>query len=144
MNLDDPIPIYDAKNHLEAIQVAQFLSSRGIQAHADEDDSLGGGLGVFTSEPKSQVWVSRGDGEKIAALLAEFDSNTAQQEVGLGTSQKLKATEPITTECEECGKPSTYDAEHDGTVQECPLCHSYVDVGELDWEDQDFGEPEDA
>ncbi len=143
MNLDDPIAIFEAKNHLESVQVAEFLNSQEIQAFADEDDSLGGGLGVFTSDPKYQVWVSREDGPKITALLAEFDNNAAQQEAGLGTKQKPKATEPITTECEDCGKPSTYDAEHDGTVQECPLCHSYVDVGELDWEDQDFGEPED-
>lgn len=139
MNLDDPIAIHESKNHLGAVQVAEFLSSQGIQAFADEDDSLGGGLGVFTSEPTFQVWVSREDGPKITALLAEFESNAVQQEM----EQKPKATEPITAECEECGKPSVYEAEHDGTVQECPLCHSYVDVGELDWEDQDFGEPED-
>ena len=44
--------------------------------------------------------------------------------------------------CEDCGKPNTFPGSLKGTIQNCQYCGEYIDVGELQWDD-DFGVPED-
>ena len=39
----------------------------------------------------------------------------------------------ITAACEECGAASRFPAEANGSIQKCPECEGYLDVGGLAW-----------
>ena len=54
---------------------------------------------------------------------------------------------PLEVLCEECNQTSSFPSEQAGTVQSCPRCGAYVDVGQLDegepfWMEND--EPDEA
>lgn len=147
VELNDPIAAYNAASNIEALQVADYLTSEGIDAHATQDDSLVGyWLGGRMPEiHKPQVWVSRSDAEAAARLLAEFESQqkTANPKARPVTESDVNLSrETIEAVCEDCGEKSSFPAKLNGTVQRCPKCWGHMDVGELDWGDFDFGEPE--
>jgi hypothetical protein len=44
--------------------------------------------------------------------------------------------------CEECGKVATFPTAQRGSVQECPHCRAFIDVGEEElFEEPEGGEP---
>ena len=139
MKLTDPIVAYTAGGNLEANLVVEWLTSNGVNAHAVEDNSFGGiyGFGAIRHLDKPQVFIERSDTERAAELLREFETKQHARK------QQLADAPPISAECPECGATSDFPASHDGTVQNCPQCQAFMDVGAIDWPyDDDFGEDE--
>ena len=86
---------------------------------------------------KPQVWVNRCDAERAGRLLAEYERRKSERDA------RRTANEPKTIEvyCEYCETPSTFAGSLNGTVQDCPHCGSYIDVGEFERPDHDdFGD----
>ena len=140
-SLESPTLVYTANGNLEAHSVVNFLQSNGIRAYAVEDNS-GVSLfafGTISQFHKPQVFVDKQDLESAGELLYEFETRRARRR------KKQDERPPIKAECEECGAIGDFPANQDGTTQNCPKCHAFMDVGETDWpEDFDFGEEETA
>jgi len=139
MKLTDPIAAYNADSNLDAQMAQRFLESHGVEAFAIEDHSVVGYwmLGTLPEIHKPQVWVTRADANRAGQLLAEYERLRAER-----NAQRL-ADQPQTIEaqCEDCGKTSTFAGSLNGTVQECPHCHAYLDVGEFEWPSDNDGPP---
>lgn len=147
MNLKDPITAYNAANFVDAQMAQLFLESHGIEAMAVDDHSPAGlwTFGVLPEIHKPQVWISRCDAEQAGQLLAEYEHKKRERDAPKNTEtpQTLEAI------CEECNKPSTFADSLNGTLQECPHCYAYLDVGEFEWpeenaEEADRAEPQDS
>jgi hypothetical protein len=130
MELDQPVKIYTAENNLEAIMIAEMLRASGLAAFTEEDQS-GVSLWMLGTLPQfhqPNVWVEAATAQKAAELIRQFEKrkwDRAHPAAGTGEIEIL---------CEECGRTSSFPNALRGTVQDCPYCHAYVDVGELDWE----------
>jgi rubrerythrin len=124
MGLVDPVKIYAAKSNVEAQMICRLLQSAGVEAFANEDLSpvgiwFGGTIpGVFDAG----VYVSRANAEEAFALIRHHERLEAERSSEQG--MQVEAT------CDECGKTAAFSATQRGTVQECPHCGAYLDVGE--------------
>ena len=129
MELKDPIVAYTAGGNLEAHLVVEWLSSNNVKAHAVEDNSGVSlfGFGVISQLHKPQVFIERADTERAAELLREFEAKQHARR------QQRADAPPITAKCEECGTTSDFAASQDGTVQNCPKCNAFMDIGSMDW-----------
>ena len=121
-----------------------MLESLGIEAFAAEDLSPAG-MWMFGTLPeihKPQVWVSRADAERarIAVLHYEDETAAAQAEAEAAASEANESAEPIEVECDECGQTTLFPGGQHGTIQDCPHCGAYVDVGEFDDTDMPWQE----
>jgi hypothetical protein len=89
-----------------------------------------GGLIPWLHKP--QVWIDRADLERARSLLQEYDRRQHRRRPGRPSDEG-----PVEAECEDCRKTSVFPAKHRGTVQNCPSCGAYVDVGigDDDWEE---------
>jgi rubrerythrin len=133
MALTDPVVAYHAATNMEAQMVKMKLVEVGIEAFAAEDFSPGG-YWMFGTLPmifKAQVLVDRRDLERAKTVVAEFETAAAQRRQ-TSRPHSESETEVIVVRCEDCGRKSGYPASQRGTVQECPKCGAYVDVGEFD------------
>lgn len=142
MELKDPIAAYNAASNIEALQVADYLTTEGIDAYATQDESLAGNWlgGSLPEIHKPQVGVSRHDSDAAARLLADFETRKRAANAPKKPAAEVEGDLQVT--CEDCGKTSAFAAKLSGTVQRCPKCWSHIDVGDLGWGDFDFGEPE--
>ena len=126
MALVEPVKVYAAKSNVEAQMVCRLLEHTGIEAFAGEDLSpaglwLGGTLpGVFDAG----VYVSRADAERAIEAIRADERQQAEREQAQGAE--------VEAACETCEKMATFPAAQRGTVQECPHCGAYMDVGEDD------------
>ena len=125
MPLHDPIPVYNAANNLDAALVCEMLLAAGIEAYTVEDVSQVGAwmFGLLPEIHKPQVWIARADIERVKPLLSEYDRRAAKPR----TSNSDSTIEVI---CEDCRKPSTFPGSRLGSVETCPHCGAYVDVGD--------------
>jgi hypothetical protein len=126
VSISDPIAVYNAKNNLEAHLVRHFLDQNGIEAHATADESPAGQwmFGLLPEIHKPQVWVDRANVEPVRALLVDFERSKDAQRRAISAGAKVEAT------CEECGTTSHFPVSQNGTLQVCPQCGAYIDVGE--------------
>jgi len=76
-----------------------------------------------------KVWIERTDAERARPILAEYEQRTSERRVA-DRRNDLAASEPILVTCDECGTQSEFPAAQKGSVQNCPKCYAYVDVGE--------------
>ncbi|HUT09167.1 MAG TPA: DUF2007 domain-containing protein [Thermoguttaceae bacterium] len=139
MKLTDPVVVYNAESNMDALMVQRYLEAEGVQAFAIEDNSLVGHwmFGNLPEIHKPQVWANRCDAERAGRLLAEYERRKIERDA------KRKSSEPKTIEvrCEDCDRTSAFAGSLKGTVQECPHCGSYIDVGEFEWPcDTDIGD----
>ena len=135
MALTDPVAVYNAENNEEAQFLRGLLIDAGVEAFAAEDVSVVG-LSIFGPMPeihKPQVWVDRKDLERAKSVLEGYEDRLMERR----SATKEASGSAIEVVCEECGKPSTFPAEQRGTVQDCPHCGEFVDVGS----DSDDGWP---
>jgi hypothetical protein len=126
MALRDPFAAYNAANNLEAHMVCNLLNDAGVEAVVIEDVSqVGVWLGGLISEiHKPQVWIEREDIDRAKPVLDEYERRSADR-------RKEEAdAPPVEVVCGECGQGSTFPAAQKGSVQNCPHCHAYVDVGD--------------
>jgi len=148
MELRDPVIAYDAATNVEAQLVKMLLTEAGIDAFASEDHSTAGlwMFGVMPEIHKPQVWVSSEDHDRAQLLLQEYEQQAAERRLP-GASSEASAGPAIEVVCEECGKQSSLPSSQKGSVQDCPHCGAYVDVGDGDeaqpfWLEGDDKEPE--
>lgn len=126
MTFTDPLAAYNAASNLEAHLVCRLLNDAGVPATVVEDVSqVGVWLGGFISEiHKPQVWIERADAGRAKPVLDEYERRAAERR------RTDAAGPPIAVTCERCGKTSEFPASARGTVEICPHCGGYVDVGD--------------
>ena len=131
MNLDDPVVAYVAETNHEAQMVQHFLENEGIAAFASEDNSLVGHW-TFGSLPevyRPEVWISRADVSRVAELLTEFERRKNERKA----ERHAGSVATVESHCENCERDPKFPVELFGTVQNCPYCGGFLDVGETDW-----------
>ncbi len=138
MDLKEPVAVYTAGTNLEAHVIVSMLNDNGVPAFAVEDQS--GALWMFGTigqihRPK--IWVAKSTTAEAQELIRGFEDHRRERK------NRGPGTQEIPVQCEECGKTSMFPDTQEGTMQNCPTCDAYVDVGELDW-DEDFGEPDES
>ena len=140
MALRDPFAAYNAANTIEAHLVSNRLNDAGIEAFVIDDVSQAGveWVGLLSEIRKPQVWIERTDAERAKPILDEYEQRAAER-------RKTESDGvPIEVTCGECGKASEFPATQKGSVQSCPHCAAYVDVGdEIPFEGWDEVPPED-
>jgi hypothetical protein len=125
MSFSDPIAAYNAVSNLEAHLVANALREAGLEAIVIEDLSLlQDAIGFATEVHKVQVWIERAETDRAKPVLEEYERQAAER-------QKTAADAPlIEVICEECGATTLFPANQLGSVQNCPRCRAFVDVGD--------------
>jgi hypothetical protein len=119
MALQDPVAVYDAANDVDAQLICNLLNEAGVEAYVTEDDAQVGQV------MKPQVWVDRSAIDRAKPLLQEYERRQQRE----GTAQADDAV--LESVCEECGQRGVFPADQEGTVQTCPHCGGYMDVGEV-------------
>ena len=138
MNFRDPVTVYNAESNIEAHLICNVLESSGISAYVSEDVSVVGlwAMGTLPEIHKPQIWIERADIERARPILDDYEQQAAlRRQTNEAT---INGTDGVIIEviCEECGKKSDFPASQDGTIQECPACRAYVDVGDNEFTDE--------
>jgi hypothetical protein len=120
MTPPDPVAFYTAQNDAEAQLLANALLALGVKAHVKE--------GAWTGRTRVQVWVDRADIDKAKPVLDDFERHQAQRRIG--GADEATAGPPLELVCEKCGRSATFPAAQRGSVQDCPHCGAYLDVGQ--------------
>lgn len=120
--------VFVADTQASAQGISHWLESCGIENFLMDKTTLGmsNGVSFTTNNPAAdgwQVWVK--DHEKIDEAISLLDER-----------QHLKAKRadlgPVESRCESCGTVSEFAGEQRGSIQDCPQCGRYMDVGGLD------------
>lgn len=131
MALQDPFAAYTAATNLEAQFLCGLLIYAGIEAMVIEDVSrVGEWMGGTVSEiHRPQVWIERTDIERARPVLTDYEQRAADRRAADHGTSKITGP-PVEVVCEQCGKRSEFPAAQLGSVQNCPQCGAYVDVGD--------------
>jgi hypothetical protein len=134
MDFKEPLKVYTAETNLEAHMIVEMLEANGIAALVEEDRSgvslwAFGTIGQFH---QPNIWIEKSSAQAAATLICRFEEQKRERATPSVGGPTIRA------QCEECGKEASFAENLDGTVQECPHCGAYIDVGQLDWDD-DFG-----
>jgi hypothetical protein len=126
--LRDPVAIYNAADNLEAAVLSNALVEAGIEAYFVEDVSqVGTWLGGLIPEiHKPQVWVDRTAVEQALPILRDHERRLAERRAAPAPDATL-----VEAVCEECGGRGYFPVAQRGTVQDCPHCGTFLDVGEI-------------
>jgi len=130
MDLQDPMAVYTAASNIEAHMIVTMLDSEGIPAYAVEDQSGASlwMLGTISQFHRPKVWVGRADADAATQAIEQFEKRQRElRAAGTGATE-------IEVRCEECGAISMFPASQNKTVQDCPKCGAYVDVGQAESE----------
>ncbi|MDZ7618626.1 MAG: DUF2007 domain-containing protein [Patescibacteria group bacterium] len=132
VHFEEPYKVYTAATNIEAQMIAKMLEANDIGVFVEEDLS-GASLwafGTITQFHKPDLWIEKSSAQAAAELIRQFENR--QRERANATSGPLE----ICAQCEECGKESLFAGKCNGTVQECPHCGAFIDVGDLGWDDE--------
>jgi hypothetical protein len=128
----DPRCVYVAASIGEAEIVASYLGGHDIRAEVMNQNTRGGFEGLSLVSPNGvgangiEVWVlDPGRVQQAIQLLAEQEMQKITRKAA-----KEASGEPIDVVCEDCGETTTFPPAERGTVQSCPHCGSYIDVGD--------------
>lgn len=132
MTPEEPVLIFQSDNSMYALLVQNYLAGQGIEVF---DRKLG-----TAKYPDGQVWISHNDAEIAVKLLKKYSEwiNTRSETVPEPRGDLIEVV------CEECGEITSFPGTLVGSVQECSICLTYVDVGndEAVGEDWDYGSEE--
>jgi hypothetical protein len=138
MPLQEPVAVYTAANNVEAHVICNILRDEGVEAHVTDDVSQAGVwmLGLLPGIHRPQVWIDRSNVDRAKPILEDYEDRLLERQEA--DRQDLVAGEAtVEADCEECGRSSDFPAAQRGTVQDCPHCGAYVDVGDSpEWEEQ--------
>jgi hypothetical protein len=138
MPLHDRVAVYNAATNEEADLVRKLLVDAGVEAFVTVDDPQAGvWFAGLADPPNPQVWVERADVERALPLLEDYERRDAP------AKPVTPEGPPVEAVCEECGQRSVFPAAQKGSVQNCPHCHAFLDVGEEDFADEEWSESED-
>jgi len=139
LKLNEPVVAYIAESNFEAKNLVNVLARNGIDAHCEEDLSgmEGAAAANVGSFLKPKIWVDKSQLENAVAVLREFEEEKQAKLRAAGDAP------PVSSTCDECGEVSLFAAEFADTVQDCPKCGKFMDVGDMGWaEELDWGEAE--
>jgi hypothetical protein len=131
MPLQEPVAVYTAANNVEAHVVCNILNDEGIEAHVTDDVSQAGVwmFGLLPGIHRPQVWIDRSNVDRAKPILEDYEDRLLERQEA--DRQNVVAGEAtVKADCEECGRSSVFPAAQRGTVQDCPHCGAYVDVGD--------------
>ena len=84
-----------------------------------------------------RILVLEEDAERAGQLLLEWEGRERTK------AQEMEGMPPVEAVCENCGRNCSFPAAQRGSVQECPQCGGYIDVGDEESADEgDWGEAE--
>jgi hypothetical protein len=129
MPIKDPIVAYVAASNMEAHLLKSVLLNAQIDAAVEEDVSQMGVwmFGIASQLHRPKVWVERADLDRAKQILAAYEDETAARRAAdASTADMIEVT------CEDCGATSPFPAAQLGTVQTCPKCQGYIDIGDDD------------
>ncbi len=142
MTYRDPRCVMVADSFGAAAVVVSWLEKHDIQAEV---------MNQSTSEALSAIYVGGVSSNGIEVWV--LDSEQVPRAIELLAEQEMLRTtrtaarqaigEPIDALCEDCGTATTFPPEMAGTVQDCPNCGAYLDVGEEEDEPDERSEEED-
>jgi hypothetical protein len=132
MPLHDPVAVYNAANNWEAHVICNLLHDAGIEASVTEDVSQVGVcvFGLMSELHKPQIWADRSAIELVKPILDDYEQRQRKQRA-VDAKKRAPAGATIKATCEECGRRSVFPAAQDGSVQDCPHCGVFMDVGEM-------------
>jgi hypothetical protein len=149
MALKNPVAIFTATDNAEAELLRVLLVQSGIEAHSTADLSLIGSWwgGKLPGFHRPQVWIDRSEIEQATPLLKDFEGRSIHRNARTKTSDADAA--PIEIVCESCDRRTSFPASQKGSVQACPKCGAYLDVGDVEWDsdwsgDDESGEAEES
>jgi hypothetical protein len=141
----DPRCVYVAQSIGEADVVANYLEQNNIRAEVMNRNTRGGFEGLSLVSPNAvsvygmEVWVlDPAQVQKAIQLLAEQEMLKITRKAA-----KEASGEPIDVVCEDCGETTTFPPAERGTVQSCPHCGEYIDVGDEEMDDESEDDDED-
>jgi Putative prokaryotic signal transducing protein len=140
------VEVYRAKNGAQAHLFVTALEQAGIRAEiqgttfhhaAATAASLISASALWWDAPRILVFAE--DAERAEQLLLELEAREREK------AQEAEARPPIEAVCENCGRRCSFPGTQRGSVQECPQCGGFIDVGdEESSDDGDWGEAETA
>ncbi len=138
MAIKDPVALCNVATSEEAKGICQILGREGIEATVTEDATTSPN-GEATGGDRPRVIVDK----ESLQLATEFLHGFAQAQTLFRSraGNEASAQAFVTCICEECGQSSTFTSTVMGSVQECPHCGKFMDVGAAG-DDLDWGEPE--
>ena len=125
------VEVYRAENGCQAHQFAIALEEAGIKAEIQGASYHPASLNADNLFTISAMWwdaprilVSAQDAERASELLFELEARERKK------AEEVEASPPIVVVCEECGSRTLFPAALRGSVQECPKCWAFLDVGD--------------
>lgn len=138
MALQDPVAIFTASSNTRAQLLCHMLMDSGVEAYVTEDFSLVGLWmgGTLPGIHNPKIWVDRADADRAAAILKAQEQREMELKSEPSAGPVATVTDVIGAVCEECGRSIYFPAAQKGSVQNCPHCNAYVDVGEEETTDE--------
>lgn len=126
MALQHPVAVFSATLNLEADALRDLLKEAGIEAYAIDT------LSPFGEVPPpgmqdAKVWVNEADADRARALITEYEEREAKARA---EESSLADGPQVEVRCDDCGQTSRFPITQLGSVQRCPICRAYLDVGE--------------
>jgi hypothetical protein len=138
MPMKDPVAAYIAATNFEAHFICNILMDAGIEAAVEEDVSQVGVwmLGLASQLHRPKVWIEQSDWDRAKLIVTAYEEDVSARRAA--EQGKTSAEFQITARCEECGAETAFSSQLDGTVQNCPKCQGFMDVGDgepgFDWQ----------
>ena len=126
MELHDPVAIYTAASDLEAYEIVELLQGAEIPAQVIEDMNLLDGLNPPVHAAK--VWVASADLERATVVTRGYEARVLQRDLAHHEPVDLQS-EWIDARCDKCGTVTRYAPIQKGTVENCPKCYAFIDIG---------------
>ena len=137
MSLQNPVVAYEARDNAQANLLRLRLIAEDVTAFVEEDHSgVGDSLWGQSSLNKPKVWVEKTNLEQALAVLKQFERELVQKSQRVEDS--VNTWKMIDAVCETCGTTQQFAEEMKGSVQDCPQCGDFLDVGNVDWDEQDY------
>ncbi len=133
MPFQEPVVVFTGESDIDPFRVRSHLLQNGIEAEVIEfADPTSGDVfaGALVEPPAPQLVVEKSEFEAARALVVAFEQQTRIDREQ--RNERLASAEPVSVECEHCKKTTAFAATLTGTVQVCPRCQSYLDVGDDD------------
>lgn len=137
------VEVYRAKNATQAHMLATALEEAVIKAEVQGESLNTLSLTAVNLISDASLWwaaprilVLEEDAERAGRLLLELEARERVK------AQETEGMPPIDAVCENCGRRCSFPAAQHGSVQQCPQCGGYIDVGDEDSPDDDWGEAE--
>jgi hypothetical protein len=136
------VEVYRAKNGAQAHLFVTALEEAGIKAEiqgttfhpaSQTAANLISASAPWWDAPRLLVFAE--DAERAERLLLEWEARERDK------AQEAEASPPIEAVCENCSRRCSFPAAQRGSVQECPHCGGYIDVGDEEApDDGDWGD----